>query len=86
MGTALRDVQEVDGQSEAKDRDGWLGLFADDAMVEDPVGPSCSMPGQGHHGIEAITDFYDNVISQSENINFTVRRSPSSAATRSQHR
>ena len=29
---------------EAGDRDAWLALFADDAVVEDPVGPSASTP------------------------------------------
>jgi ketosteroid isomerase-like protein len=62
--------------SEAKDRDGWLGLFADDAVVEDPVGPSFVDPdGKGQHGKEAITAFYDNVISQSESLKFTIRQS-----------
>ena len=62
--------------SEAKDRDGWLGLFAHDAVVEDPVGPSFVDPdGKGQHGIEAITAFYDNVISQSESLKFTIRQS-----------
>ena len=32
-------------------RDEWLALFADDAVVEDPVGPSLFDPtGKGHRG------------------------------------
>jgi len=46
--------------TEAGDRDGWLALFADDAVVEDPVGPSAFDPeAKGHRGKEAITAFYD---------------------------
>jgi ketosteroid isomerase-like protein len=62
--------------SEAKDRAGWLALFADDAVVEDPVGPSFIDPeGKGQRGREAIAAFYDNVISQSESLKFTIRQS-----------
>jgi len=36
---------------EAGDRDGWLALFGDDAVVEDPVGPSMFDPeGRGTGG------------------------------------
>ena len=36
---------------EGKDRDGWLSLFAEDAVVEDPIGPSMLDPeGLGHRG------------------------------------
>lgn len=45
------------------DREGWLALFADDAVVEDPVGESPLDPtGQGHRGKAAIADFWDTVI------------------------
>ena len=41
---------------ETKDRDGWLSLFAEDAVVEDPIGPSMLDPeGLGHRGKEAIS-------------------------------
>jgi len=76
VGTALEMSKKSMAMSETKDRDGWLGLFADDAVVEDPVGPSFVDPdGKGQHGIEAITAFYDNVISQSESLKFTIRQS-----------
>jgi len=59
-----------------KDRQGWLDLYADDATIEDPVGPSMlDASGRGRHGIADITDFYDNVIATSENIHFTVKES-----------
>lgn len=48
---------------EAGDRDRWLALFAPDAVVEDPIGPSPLDPeGRGHHGIEAIAAFWDTII------------------------
>ncbi|MEZ5373320.1 MAG: hypothetical protein R2704_11400 [Microthrixaceae bacterium] len=35
----------------AGDRSAWLALFADDAVVEDPIGPSMFDPdGVGHRG------------------------------------
>ncbi|HTN99088.1 MAG TPA: nuclear transport factor 2 family protein [Microthrixaceae bacterium] len=47
----------------AKDRSAWVGLFAPDAIVQDPVGPSAfDESGLGHRGIEAIVAFWDNVI------------------------
>ncbi len=75
MGTAFEMSKKSMAMSEAKDRDGWLGLFADDAVVEDPVGPSfVDAEGKGQHGKEAITTFYDNVVSQSESLKFTIRQ------------
>jgi steroid Delta-isomerase len=59
-----------------KNRDGWLALYADDAVIEDPVGPSMfDAEGRGRHGKAEITDFYDNVISSSEKVEFTVNHS-----------
>ena len=61
---------------EVGDRDAWLALFADDAVVEDPVGPSMFDPeGTGHRGPEAIAAFYDNVIGVNESIRFDIRQS-----------
>ncbi len=55
----------------AGDREGWLALFADDAVVQDPIGPSPFDPdGTGHHGRAAIAAFYDSVIANSETIQF----------------
>jgi|SRR5450759_4423044 steroid Delta-isomerase len=60
----------------AKDRDGWLGLFAADAVVQDPIGPSPFDPdGTGHRGREAIAAFYDTVIAPSERITFEIEHS-----------
>lgn len=47
----------------AGDREAWLALFAEDAIVEDPIGPSPIDPeGKGHSGLEAIAAFYDAMI------------------------
>ncbi len=45
-------------------KDDWLALFAPDALIEDPVGPSFLDPsGNGHRGRDGITAFWDNFIS-----------------------
>jgi ketosteroid isomerase-like protein len=68
---AVRSVTAV----ESGDREGWLALFAEDAVVEDPVGVSSFDPeGKGHRGVGAIAAFYDNVISQAP-VRFAVRES-----------
>lgn len=60
----------------AKDREGWLDIFAPDGVVEDPIGPSPFDPeGRGHRGREAIAAFYDNVIAGSERIDFDIEES-----------
>lgn len=47
----------------ARDRNAWLALFRDDALVADPVGPSpLDESGQGHRGKAAIGRFWDDVI------------------------
>jgi steroid delta-isomerase len=51
----------------AHDKQAWLAVFADDATVEDPIGPSHFDPeGEGHRGKEAIAKFYDMAIAPSE--------------------
>jgi len=46
-----------------QDREAWLALFTEDAVVQDPVGPSAfDESGLGHHGTEAIAAFWDTVI------------------------
>ena len=58
------------------DREAWLDLFAADAVVQDPIGPSPFNPdGSGHHGREAIAAFYDTVIAPSEAITFEIEQS-----------
>ena len=51
----------------AGDKDAWLALFADDAIVEDPIGPSHFDPeGHGHRGKAAIARFFDMAIAPSQ--------------------
>ena len=56
-----------------RDKEAWLAVFADDAVVEDPIGPSHFDPeGKGHRGKAAIAKFYDMAIAPSElTFNFT---------------
>lgn len=59
-----------------KDRAGWLSLFAPDAVVEDPIGPSpFDRDGTGHRGPAAIAAFYDTVIAPNELITFEIEHS-----------
>ena len=60
----------------ARDRDGWLDLFAEDAFVQDPIGPSPFDPeGKGHHSRAAIAKFYDEVIAPSQAVDFEITQS-----------
>lgn len=61
---------------QARDRDGWLSLFAPDAVVQDPIGPSPFDPeGRGHRGTEAIAAFYDTVIGPNDAVTFDIEQS-----------
>ena len=47
----------------AGDKDAWLALFAADAIVEDPIGPSHFDPqGKGHRSRDEISAFWDKAI------------------------
>ncbi len=51
----------------AKNKEAWLDLFADNAVVKDPVGISPLDPaGLGHQGKEIIALFWDNVIAKGD--------------------
>lgn len=42
------------------DREGWLGLMADDIVIEDPIGEAITNPdGNGVRGKAAAAEFYD---------------------------
>ena len=74
------DARELARRSQAavaaKDRTAWLALFADDAVVQDPIGPSPLDPGgAGHRGAAAIAAFYDTVIATAERITFEIESS-----------
>lgn len=50
----------------AKNKQAWLALYRDDAILRDPVGISPLDPqGNGHIGKAAIEKFYDNIIATS---------------------
>ena len=58
----------------AQQKDAWLELFDDNATVQDPVGKSDMDPtGEGHHGKEAISKFWDMTIAGGE-VSFEVKQ------------
>ena len=59
---------------QARDKEAWLAVFADDAIVEDPIGPSAFDPeGKGHRGRDAISAFWDKAIAPTTKIEFVFR-------------
>lgn len=58
----------------AYDRERWLSLFEDDAVVEDPVGgfDPWDMTGEGQRGKEAIGKFFDMFSAAQKAIDFDV--------------
>jgi steroid delta-isomerase len=58
----------------ARDKEAWLAVFADDAILEDPIGPSAFDPeGKGHRGRDAISRFWDMAIAPTTKIEFIFR-------------
>jgi len=56
----------------SKNREGWLGLYAQDAIIQDPIGVSPIDPeGKGHRGQAAREAFWDNFIAPA-NINIDI--------------
>jgi steroid Delta-isomerase len=75
-GTARDLARRSQAAVRTKDRAGWLSLFAPDAIVADPVGPSpFDEAGTGHRGSAAIAAFYDAVIAPNESITFEIENS-----------
>ena len=59
----------------AGDRGAWLALFADNAVVEDPVGPYEWDPeGKGQQGKAAIAAFYDMFSAFQEAFDFEIHQ------------
>jgi steroid delta-isomerase len=55
----------------ARDKEAWLEVFAENAIVEDPIGPSPFDPeGKGHRGRDAISGFWDQAIANTDKIEF----------------
>ncbi|WP_293319021.1 nuclear transport factor 2 family protein [Mycobacterium sp.] len=58
----------------ARDKEAWLAVFADGAIVEDPIGPSPFDPeGRGHRGRDEISAFWDKAIAPTDKIEFVFR-------------
>jgi steroid Delta-isomerase len=58
----------------AKDKEAWLAVFADEAIVQDPIGPSHFDPeGKGHRGRDEISAFWDKAIAPTDTIEFDFR-------------
>lgn len=54
-------------------KEDWLALFAPDALIEDPVGPSFLDPdGKGHRGPEAISAFWDSYVGMITDFQFHI--------------
>ncbi|WP_127781907.1 nuclear transport factor 2 family protein [Rhodococcus sp. X156] len=54
-------------------KDEWVALFAEDAVIEDPVGPSHFSPdGSGQRGKQAIADFWDASVGTAQKVAFTI--------------
>lgn len=55
----------------------WVNeIYAEDAVIEDPVGPSIFDPeGKGHRGRDAISAFWDMTIAPVQRFHFTIHDS-----------
>jgi steroid delta-isomerase len=70
-GRAIGDaISRYQSTFSAGDRAGWLALFTDDAVLEDPVG---SAP---HEGLEAIAAFWDAVHARTERSTVRMTQGP----------
>lgn len=57
-------------------KEDWLALFAPDALIEDPVGPSMLDPeGKGHRGRDGIGRFWDQNFGAVTRFHFAVKDS-----------
>ncbi len=63
-------------------KDEWLALFAADALVEDPVGPSFLDPtGNGRRGRDEIAAFWDGTVATMSAFQFTIADSFANGST-----
>jgi steroid Delta-isomerase len=66
----------------AGDLDRWLEVYAEDAVIEDPVGPSMFDPeGEGHRGHEGIRAFWKLAIEPIETFRFVIHDSHANGNT-----
>ena len=55
------------------DLDEWLTVYAEDCVLEDPVGPSMFDPeGKGHHGHEGVAAFWNLAIAPIAKFEFEI--------------
>ncbi len=60
----------------AGDRQGWIDLFEDDALLENPVGPSrFDASGKGREGKESIAGFWDTFRAPHDAVDFELHTS-----------
>jgi len=53
--------------AQARDKQGWLALMADDICIEDPIGESPTNPrGEGVRGKTEVGEFFDKFIAPSK--------------------
>jgi ketosteroid isomerase-like protein len=58
------------------DLEEWLTVYAEDAVIEDPVGPSMFDPeGKGHRGHEGIRAFWESAIAPIARFEFEIHDS-----------
>jgi steroid Delta-isomerase len=58
------------------DLEEWLTVYAEDAVIEDPVGPSMFDPeGKGHRGHEGIRAFWEQAIAPIAKFEFEINDS-----------
>jgi steroid Delta-isomerase len=75
MNTVAELAQAALKGSASKDRESWLALWADDAVIEDPVGTDeFARPGRRFAGIAAITDFWDSMIAWNADLRYEIER------------
>jgi ketosteroid isomerase-like protein len=54
----------------------WLDLYTEDALIQDPVGPSPFDPqGKGYQGRERMAAFWDATIATTERLDFEINAS-----------
>lgn len=64
------------------DLDEWLAAYREDAVVEDPVGPSWFDPeGAGHRGHAGMRAFWEKAIAPVQRFTFTIHDSHANGAT-----
>ncbi|WP_121254370.1 nuclear transport factor 2 family protein [Nocardioides ferulae] len=64
------------------DLDEWLTVYAEDAVIEDPVGPSMFDPeGRGHRGHDGIRAFWELAIAPISSFRFVIHDSHANGNT-----